>query len=324
MKKIFITREIPEIGIRMLKDKGYEVDVSTEKYPLSQKQLIKYLKKKPYDAVLSLLTDTVDAKVLDAVPTAKIFANYAMGFNNFNLADAKARNVTITNTPGDFGYCIAEHAMALTLGLTTRMVEADQYVRKGKYKGWSPMNFIGSDLKGSTLGIIGTGHIGEKLAYQAKNGFEMNVIYYDIKRNENIEKSGVATFVSSIEDLLKQSDVVSLQVPLLDSTFHLINEERLKLMKKTAVLVNTSRGPVIDEVALVKALQNKTIAGAGLDVFEFEPKLAKGLAKLPNVILTPHIASARNSARNEMAVMAANNIISYLETGKAINPVLIK
>jgi glyoxylate reductase len=324
MKKIFITREIPEIGIKMLKDKGYEVDVSSEKHPLSQKQLIKYLKKKPYDAVLSLLTDIVDAKVLDSVPTAKIFANYAMGFNNFNLNDAKARNVTITNTPGDFGYCIAEHAMALILGLTTRMVEADQYVRKGKYKGWSPMNFIGSDLSGSTLGIIGTGHIGEKLALQAKNGFQMNVVYYDIKRNENLEKGGIATFVSSIEDLLKQSDVVSLQVPLLDSTFHLINEERLKLMKKTAIIVNTSRGPVIDEVALVKALKNGTIAGAGLDVFEFEPKLSRGLSKLSNVILTPHIASARASARNEMSVMAANNIINFLETGKAVNPVLIK
>jgi glyoxylate reductase len=134
MKKIFVTREIPEVGIKILKDKGYEVDVSDEKYPLTQKQLIKYLKKKPYDAVLTLLTDIIDAKVLDAVPTAKIFSNYAMGFNNFNVADVKSRGVVVTNTPGDFGYCIAEHAMALMLGLTTRIVEADQYVRKGKYK----------------------------------------------------------------------------------------------------------------------------------------------------------------------------------------------
>ncbi len=321
-KKIFITREIPGPAIDMLKSKGYEIDISGKNEPLTQKDLIKFLKKKPYDAVLTLLTDIVDAKVFDAVPTAKIFANYAMGFNNFNIKDAKERGVVVTNTPGDFGYCIAEHAMALILGLTTRIVEANDYVRKGKYNGWSPTNFIGKDLKGSTLGIIGTGHIGEKLAYQAGRGFEMKVIYYDIRRNENIEKQGIATFVPTVEELLKQSDVVSLQVPLLDSTFHLINEERLRMMKKTAILINTSRGPVIDEVALVKALKEGVIAGAGLDVFEFEPKITKGLTKFPNVILTPHIASARESARNEMSRMVAENIIGFFEMGKAKNPVL--
>ncbi len=321
-KKIFITREIPGPAITMLREKGYEIDISGKSEPLTQKDLIKFLKKKPYDAVLTLLTDIVDAKVFDAVPTAKIFANYAMGFNNFNLKDAKERGVVVTNTPGDFGYCIAEHAMALILGLTTRIVEANDYVRRGKYKGWSPTNFIGTDLKGSTLGIIGTGHIGERLAYQAAKGFEMKVVYYDIRRNENLEKQGIASFIPSIEEVLKQSDIVSLQVPLLDSTFHLINEERLKIMKKTAILINTSRGPVIDEVALVKALQNGVIAGAGLDVFEFEPKITRGLTKLSNVILTPHIASARESARNEMSRMAAENIISFLEIGKAKNPVL--
>lgn len=321
-KKIFITREIPGPAITMLREKGYEIDISGKSEPLTQKDLIKFLKKKPYDAVLTLLTDIVDARVFDAVPTAKIFANYAMGFNNFNLKDAKERGVVVTNTPGDFGYCIAEHAMALILGLTTRIVEANEYVRKGKYKGWSPTNFIGTDLKGSTLGIIGTGHIGERLAYQAAKGFEMRVVYYDIRRNENLEKQGIASFIPSIEEVLKQSDIVSLQVPLLDSTFHLINEERLKIMKKTAILINTSRGPVIDEVALVKALQNGVIAGAGLDVFEFEPKITRGLTKQSNVILTPHIASARESARNEMSRMAAENIISFLEIGKAKNPVL--
>lgn len=321
-KKIFITREIPGPAITMLREKGYEIDISGKSEPLTQKDLIKFLKKKPYDAVLTLLTDIVDARVFDAVPTAKIFANYAMGFNNFNLKDAKERGVVVTNTPGDFGYCIAEHAMALILGLTMRIVEANDYVRRGKYKGWSPTNFIGTDLKGSTLGIIGTGHIGERLAYQAAKGFEMKVVYYDIRRNENLEKQGIASFIPSIEEVLKQSDIVSLQVPLLDSTFHLINEERLKIMKKTAILINTSRGPVIDEVALVKALQNGVIAGAGLDVFEFEPKITRGLTKLSNVILTPHIASARESARNEMSRMAAENIISFLEIGKAKNPVL--
>ena len=319
-KKIFITRQIPEVGIKMLKEKGYEVTLSGKKTPPSQKEIIGFLKKKPYDAVITLPNDPIDGKVFDAVPTAKIFANYAMGFNNFNLEHARSREITITNTPGSFGFCIAEHAMALILGLTTRIVEADNFVRKGKYKGWDPMLFIGRDLKGSTLGIVGTGHIGEALVYQAR-GFGMNVIYYDIKKNENIEKEGLARFVPTVEELLKEADVVSLHVPLLDSTYHLINEKRLKMMKSTAFIVNTSRGPVIDEFALVKALKNKKIAGAALDVFEFEPRLATGLTKFPNVILTPHIASARESARNEMATMAAENVISYLETGKAKNPV---
>ena len=322
VKKIFITRAIPKAGLDMLQAKGYVITTSGKTEPLSKRHLIKFLKKQPYDAVITLPNDPVDGEVFDAVPTAKIFANYAMGFDNFDLTAARERGVTLTNTPGTFGFCIAEHALALMLGLTTRIVEGDAYVKAGRYKGWSPDIFVGSDLKGSTLGIVGTGHIGERVAYQAARGFDMNVIYYDIKRNDNLEKNGLARFIPSVEDLLKQSDIVSVHVPLFDSTHHLINEARLKMMKPTAFLINTSRGPVVDEKALVEALRAKTIAGAGLDVFEFEPKIAAGLTKFPNVILTPHIASARISARNEMATMAAANVISFFETGKAKNPVL--
>ncbi|MFA6463381.1 MAG: D-glycerate dehydrogenase [Candidatus Paceibacterota bacterium] len=320
-KNIFITRKIPEIGIKMLVEKGYNVDIYPKENPPTQKEIIKYLKKKPYDAVISLLTDKIDSKIFDIAKSVKIYANYAVGFDNIDTEEAKKRGIIATNTPGSFSNCIAEQTMAFILGLTTRMVEADDFMRAGKYKGWSPMNFMGTDLKGKTLGLIGAGHIGGLVACQAQRGFGVRVIYYDVARNEQIEKECNAEFFPTVEEVLKQSDIVSLHVPLLPSTKHLINENNLKLMKPSSFLINTSRGPIVDEVALVKALQNGTIKGAGLDVFEFEPKLAKGLSKLPNVILTPHISSARQSARNEMATIAAQNVIDFFENGKPKNQV---
>ncbi len=321
-KKIYITRRIPEVGIKMLSEKGYEIDINPKDRPLSPKELVKNLKKKPYDAVLSLLTDKIDASVFDAVPTAKIFANYAVGFNNIDVTEAKKRGISITNTPGGLTESVAEHTFALILALTCRIVEGDSFVRKGKYDGWNPMLLLGTDLIGKTLGVLGTGRIGADVVHKAVRGFKMNAIYYDVVRNENLEKEYGATFLATPEEVLKQADIVSVHVPLMDSTHHLINSERLSLMKPSAYLVNTSRGPVIDEKALVSALKNKQIAGAGLDVFENEPKLASGLTKLSNVILTPHIASATESARNEMSQMAAQNIIAFFE-GK-VPPNIIK
>ena len=312
-KKIYITRQIPEKGIDMLLEKGYEVAMSDKDRALTKKELIKELKKEPYDAVLSLLTDAVDGEVFDAVPTAKIFANYAVGFNNFNLEDAKKRGVTITNTPSDLiGEVVADHSFALLFAIARRIAEADQFVRKGKYKCWNPMLFVGGDFRGKTLGLLGAGKIGEKMACRAR-GFGIETIYYDVRRNETLEKEYGAKFFGTVEEVLKQSDFVSLHVPLLDSTYHLTNETRLKMMKPTAYLINTARGPVVDEKALVEALKSGTIAGAGIDVFENEPKLAKGLTKLKNIILTPHIASATLAARDEMATLAAQNIIDFLE-----------
>jgi len=318
-KSVFVTREIPAIAIDTLRARGYVVEVSDKKAPLTQKEIIRFLKKKPYDAVLTLLTDKIDTTVFDAVPAVKLYANYAVGYDNIDITEAKKRGIFVTNTPGAYSDSIAEHAVALILSLTTRMAEADRFVRAGKYKGWSPMNFIGTDLVGKTIGIIGTGRIGERVAYHFAKGFGSKIIYYDVVRNEKIEKECDATFVSSIEGVLREADVVTLHVPLLDSTRHLINSERLKMMKPTAYLINTSRGPVVDEVALVEALRAGTIRGAGLDVFEFEPKLAKGLTKLDNVVLTPHIASARESARNEMARIVADNIIDFFEGKKPRN-----
>ena len=198
------------------------------------------------------------------------------------------------------------------MALAARVVEADEFIRRGKYKGWSGMNFIGTDLVGKTWGLIGAGRIGENVMKYA-SAFGLKVIYNDVARHENIENKYGATFFGTPEEILRQADIVSLHVPLMDSTRHMINAERLAMMKKTAFLVNTARGPIIDEVALVEALKNKTIAGAGLDVFEFEPKLTKGLVKLENVILTPHIASASDTARNEMSTLVAQNVIDFLE-----------
>ena len=311
--KVYITRQIPELGIKMLTDKGYEVDVNPKDRPLSKKELIKALSKKQYDAVLTLLTDTIDAEVMDAAPTVKIYANFAIGFNNFNVEEAKKRKIYLTNTPGGGADRVAEHAWALILALTCRVVEGDSYMRNGEYNGWDPMLLHGTKLAGKTLGILGSGRIGADVAHRGKNGFGMNIAYYDIKRNEQLEKDFGATFYATVDEVLKVSDVVSIHVPLLDSTHHLINADRLKMMKSSAYLINTSRGPVVDENALVEALKNGVIRGAGLDVFEFEPEMARGLAKLPNVVMTPHIASGTEEARHDMAVLSATNIINTLE-----------
>lgn len=318
MTKVFITRMIPDIGITRLKEKGLEVTVGPWNKPPSKRQLIKVLKKDKYDAILTILTDQVDKEFLDIAKAqgVKIISNYAVGFNNIDVKYATELGIVVTNTPGHFSDCIAEHAVALTLGLTTRMVEADRFARAGKYDGWDPMIFIGTDLSGKTLGLLGAGRIGARAAYHFVKGFNMKCVYYDVKRNEAFEQELGAdnvTFVPTVEDVLKKGDIVSVHVPLLPTTHHLMNKERLAMMKPTAFLINTSRGPVVDENALVEALQNKVIAGAGLDVFEFEPKFAKGLAKIPNVVLTPHIASARESARTEMATLASQAIIDVLD-----------
>lgn len=311
MPTIYVTRKIPEVGLAMLREKGFTIEVSDKDGVLTQEELLTALKQKPYDGVLCLLTDTINATVFDAVPSAKIFANYAVGFNNIDIAEAKKRGITITNTPGALTNTVAERAMGLILAVAMRLTEGDRLVRSGTWDGWGPMQLLGSDISGSTLGILGAGRIGSRLAYHCQKGFDMTVIYYDVKRNEEFERATGARFCATPEEVLKEADIVSIHVPLLDSTKHLINAERLSMMKPTAYLVNTSRGPVIDEAALVAALKAGTIAGAGLDVYENEPKTTPGLAECANAVLTPHIASATKKARDEMAHLAAENLIAF-------------
>lgn len=320
-KQIYITRKIPEAGLSLLREKGIIFDIGKFKTPPSKKELIKALSKKPYDGVISFLTDLLDKDIFNACPTAKIFSNFSVGFNNTDIKEAQNRGIEITNTPGTSNTAVAEHTIALMIALTTRIVEGDRFMRKGKYKGWDPNLLIGTDLKGKTIGLIGVGQIGTEVAKILHYGFGSKIIYSDINQNIELEKI-IGTEKKETYEVLRDADIISLHVPFLPSTKHLINKESLSTMKKTALLINTSRGGIINEKELVDALKDGTITGAALDVYEFEPKLTKGLTKLSNVILTPHIASSRNSTRNLMSEIAAKNIISFFETGRAINSVI--
>ncbi|TSC62808.1 MAG: D-isomer specific 2-hydroxyacid dehydrogenase [Parcubacteria group bacterium Gr01-1014_48] len=311
--KVYVTREIPESGTAFLREKGYEVTVSEKNGVLTKSELVLALTEKEYDAVLCLLTDTIDADVFHAAPKAKIFANYAVGVNNVDVKEAAQRGILITNTPDVLTDTVAEHTFGLILAITARIAEGDRFTRAGKYVGWAPMLLLGCDLRGKTLGVLGAGRIGSRVAHHARNGFDMDVIYYDVQKNDLFEKEYNATYFSTAEEVLQMADIVTVHVPLLDATRHLINSKRLAMMKPTSYLVNTSRGPVIDETALVAALRTNIIRGAALDVFENEPALAPGLVELENVVLTPHIASATEETRAKMAVMAAENIIAVFE-----------
>lgn len=297
----------------MLKDKGYEVVINPEDRVLTKEELINNLKGQNYDALFCLLTDRIDGEIMDSFgPQLKIIANMAMGFDNIDIEETKKRGIMVANTPDVLTKTVAEHTFSLMLAIAHRIAEADKFTRALKYQGWAPMLLLGNDLSGKTLGVVGLGRIGSRVAYHALRGFDMRVVYYDVKRNEDFEKEFSAVYMP-LEDLLKQSDFISIHVPLLDSTRHLINAENLKLMKPSAYLVNTSRGPVIDEAALAYALANKVIKGAALDVFEFEPKITPELLSLDNIVLTPHIASATEETRSEMSALAAANIIEALE-----------
>lgn len=312
--KVFITRQIPDKGINLLKEKGYGVVVSPHDKVLSKEELIEALKKDEYGAVLCLLTDKIDADVFDAAGLqCKIFANYAVGFDNIDMKAAAEKGIMITNTPGVLTDSVAEHAFALLLAVAHRIPESDRFTRAGRYVGWAPMLLLGTDVSKKTLGIVGLGRIGSRVAHHAVRGFDMRVMYYDVHRNADFEKEFGAEFRESVDDVFKEADFVSIHVPLLSATKHLVNAERLQMMKKSAYIINTSRGPIVDEPALVEALKNNVIRGAALDVYENEPKLAAGLTELENVVLTPHTASATEETRQAMSELAAKNIIEALE-----------
>ena len=309
------------MALKMLKAAGCEVDVHPENEIIPQDRLISVLQKGNYDAVLCLLTDKIGPSVFDAAPTVKIYANYASGFDNIDIEEAGRRGIMVTNAPTDLSSeAVAEHAVALMLSLQRKIVEADKFTRTGKYGGWDPMLFMGESMRGRTLGLVGAGRIGQIVA-DICSKFGVRIQYTDVKRNEIFEKQYGTAYFSSLEELLQKSDIVSLHVPLLPSTRHLLDDKRLRTMKKNSILINTSRGPVVDEKALVRALRDKAIAGAALDVFEFEPELAPGLTELENVILTPHIASSTLEAREKMAEVAAQNIIDFLSGKKPANTV---
>lgn len=312
MKKIFVTRPIHDAGLTLLRARpDIDLAVFPKDRAVKRRELLRGVR--GATAILSLLTEKIDAEVMDAAgPGLKIIANMAVGFDNVDLEAAKQRNVLVTNTPGVPTDAVAEHTFALMMAICRRIPESDRFTRAGKYRGWGPLMFLGTELKGKTLGVIGLGRIGVGVSERAGRGLGMRVAYNDVRRNEQFEKDLGAQYLT-IDDVLKTADVVSLHVPLLPTTRHLIDERALSLMKPTAYLVNTSRGPIVDERALVSALKANRIAGAAIDVFEEEPKLAPGLAGLDNVVLTPHTASATTEARSAMSRLAVQAIIDVID-----------
>ena len=306
--KIFVTRKIPQPGLDLLQ-RELELEINPEHRVLTKEEIIKGMQGK--DGLLCLLTDSIDKDVVFSEPKLKMIASYAVGYNNIDVKAATEKGIPVSNTPGVLTDTTAEMAWALLFSVTRRIVEGDTFTRAGRFEGWDPMLMHGQDISNKTLGILGAGRIGTSFALKSK-GFNMNVLYVDDRVNKTLEQELKAKKVDFYQ-LLKSSDFVSLHVSLNKETHHLIGEKELKMMKKTAVLINTSRGPVIDEQALVKALKERWIFGAGLDVYEYEPDISEELKKLDNVILQPHSASATIETRTKMAIMAAENMIAGLK-----------
>ncbi len=320
MKKprVYVTRMIPREGIDLL-EKSCLVDINPEDRPLTREELIHAVRDR--DGLVCLLTDRIDGAVMDAAPGIRGIANFAVGFDNIDLKEATKRGIPVSNTPDVLTLATAEMAWALLFAVARRVVESDRAVRSGTWKGWGPLQFIGGDITGKTLGIVGAGRIGMAMACMSK-GFHMPVLYTDESRNPTLEQELGAGKVP-FEELLEASDFVSIHVPLLPSTRRLFGRSAFMRMKRTAYLINTSRGPVIHEAELVTALKEGLIAGAGLDVYEFEPETAEGLTSLENVVCTAHTASATKSSRSGMSVKAARNLLAMLKGERApdcINP----
>jgi len=303
-----VSREIPKAGIELLQQHCEAVEVNPDDRSLTHDELLQHIK--GTNGVLCLLSDRIDDEVFAAARGVKIFANYAVGYDNIDLEAAKRHGIMVTNTPGVLTDATADLAWALLFAAARKIVVADRYVREGKFRGWGPLLFVGHDITGKTLGVIGAGRIGTAMALKSK-GFQMRVLYTDPNKNQTLEDTVGAQRVDT-KTLLQESDFISLHVPLLPETKHLIGRDELRLMKPTAYLINTSRGPVVDERALVQALKEGRIAGAGLDVYEEEPKLAPGLMALDNVVFLPHLGSGTVETRTKMSLMAAENIVAGL------------
>ncbi len=312
---VFLTREIPKEAIDLLRANCDTVEVHRGESLLTKEELIEKVRGR--DGILCCLTERIDADVLEAAKGIKGVANMAVGYDNIDLKGATARGIPVSNTPGGLTDATADLAWALLLAAARRIVQADNFTRAGKFTAWGPMMFLGGDITGKTLGIIGAGRIGTAVALRSR-GFGMRILYHDRVQNSLLERELGAGRVA-LEELLSASDFISLHVNLTPETRHLIGERELGFMKPTAYIINTSRGAVIDEKALVRALQKRQIAGAGLDVYEDEPRLGEGLAELDNVVLLPHIGSAAIGTRTKMAVMAAENLLAMLKGERAPN-----
>ncbi len=308
-KSVFVTRRIPRAGLDLLRRAGLELDVFPEDRPPTREELLRGVRGK--EGLLCLLTDRVDREVMDAAPGLEVISLYAVGYDKVDLDEATRRGILVTNTPGVLTDATAELAWALLFAAARRIVEADRFFRSGRWTGWGPMQFLGAGISGRTLGVVGAGRIGTAFAGKSR-GFGMEILYVHPRANPVLEEELGARRVT-LEELLRESDFVSLHVPLTPATRGMIGAGELALMKPSAVLINTARGPVVDEKALVRALKEGRPGAAGLDVYEEEPRPAPGLTDLPNVVCLPHIGSATVETRTRMARMAAENLLAGLE-----------
>jgi len=307
--KVYVTRLIPEEALKKLAE-NVDYHIWEGKLPIPRDVLLREVA--PVDALLSLLTDKVDGPIMDAAPKLRVISNMAVGFDNIDAREATKRRIMVCNTPGVLTETTADFAFALLLAAARRVVEGDRVVRAGKWKTWGPMILLGQDLHHATLGIIGLGRIGAEVAKRAK-GFDMRIIYYDTTRRPDMEKKLGVEF-RELENLLAESDFVTVHCPLVRETHHLIGDEQFKIMKKTAILVNTARGQIVDPKALYSALRDRQIAYAALDVTEPEPlPMNDPLLTLDNIVITPHIASASVATRTKMAMMAVDNLLAGIK-----------
>lgn len=313
--RVFVTSRIPEAGLQILASKC-ELDIFEGK-KLTKAQFIQHMQDK--DGLLCLLSNPVDAEIIDSAPRLKVISNYAVGYNNIDIEAATRRGIVVTNTPGVLTDATADLAWALLLAVSRRIVEGDQMVRRGDFRGWEPLLLLGQELRGKTLGILGAGRIGSAVARRSV-GWQMRLLYFNRTPNLALEDELNAEHVS-LDRLFAESDFISIHLPLTSDTHYLVDEHLLRRMKPTAYLVNTARGPIVDESALARALKEGWIAGAALDVFENEPEIHPELKRLKNVVLTPHIGSATVGTRNAMAKIAAENLLAVLGGGKPHFPV---
>jgi glyoxylate reductase len=306
--RVFVARVIPDQGLNLIRD-FCDATIWQEELPPPREVILR--ETAAADGLVSLLTDPVDGALLDACPKLRVVSNYAVGFDNIVVPEATARGVVVGNTPGVLTETTADFAFALLMAAARRIPEGVDYVRAGKWHTWGPMLLMGPDVHHSTLGLVGLGRIGAEMAKRAK-GFDMHVLYSDVVRNEALEAS-LSLEHAPLERVLAQADFVSIHTPLTPETHHLMNRERLAQMKRTAILINTARGPVVDPDALLEALTSGTIGGAALDVTEPEPLPAEHpLVRQPNCLVVPHIASASAATRGQMAEICARNLIAGL------------
>ncbi len=302
--KILVTGRLPEAVIAMLRA-DHEVVANELDQPMPREHILRNITDK--HGLISILTDRIDAELMDRAPNLRMIANYAVGYDNIDIHAATARGIRVSNTPGVLTDATADLTFALILAVSRRLIEGDSRVRGGKFKYLAPFLFLGSEVSGKTLGIVGLGLIGKAVARRA-SGFGMNILYHSRHRIVDAEEKSIGITYVDLTTLLSESDFVSLHVPLTEQTRHLIGQNELELMKSGAYLINAARGPVVDEEALVRALRARKIAGAGLDVYEHEPELTQGLTDLDNVVLLPHIGSATIETRTKMAWLAAENL----------------